>query len=171
MNTATVDRYAEPTRDYQYTNQPYQPGYPQQQRIEPPAPQRTRIDQTSYCTGIALTAVVAVLTAVLGMIISRGILQIPVLDTTGQPGVLAYVLGAAGIALGAGVLYFAMLRFAPRPTDFYAALALLGIALAVAVPFTIPAALSVQAALAITNLAVGGTIAIMVPLAASNARR
>jgi hypothetical protein len=101
------------------------------------------------------------------MIISRGILQIAVLEN----GVLAYVLGVAGIALGAGALFFAMLHFAPRPSNFYAALAVLGIALAVAVPFTIPAALSVQAALAITNLAVGGTIAVMVPLSASHARR
>src|SRR6476659_5827084 len=124
MNATTFDRYAEPTRDYP----PYQPGHPQQQRIEPAAPQRTRIDQTSYCTGVALTAAVAVLTAVLGMIISRGILQIPVLETS----VLAYVLGVAGIALGAGALFFAMLHFAPRPTDFYAALAVLGIGLAVA---------------------------------------
>jgi hypothetical protein len=166
MNTNTVDRYAEPTRDYQ-PYQPFQPDYPQQQRIEPAAPQRTRIDEATYCTGIALTAVVAVLTAVLGMIISRGILQIPVLES----GVLAYVLGVAGIALGAGALFFAMLHFAPRPSNFYAALAVLGIALAVAVPFTILAALSVQAALAITNLAVGGTIAVMVPLSASHARR
>ncbi len=43
-----------------------------------------------------------------------------------------YLLGVAGIALGAGPLYFAMLPFGPRPTDFFAALALLGVALPLA---------------------------------------
>ena len=133
---------------------------------------RSRLDQTRYWVGAAITAAIAAVTAVLGTIIAHSILHIPVLsDGTGATHTLAYALSAAGIAIAAAGLYNAMLHFAPRPRAFFGALSGALIALAVLVPFAITLPLGTQAAFALMNLAVAVVIAILVPLAATNARR
>ena len=178
----------QPTRPQQVVPDPYphqsmqqamqQPMSPSMPAYRPPEQSfereasRSRIDQTRYWVGAAITAAIAAVTAVLGTIIAHSILHIPVLsDSTGGPHMLAYALSAAGIAIAAAALYNAMLHFAPRPRAFFGALSGALIALAVLVPFAITLPLSTQAAFALMNLAVAGVIALLVPLAATNARR
>ena len=136
------------------------------------AASRSRLDQTRYWVGAAITAAIAALTAVLGTIVAHSILHIPVLsDGTGGAHTLAYALSAAAIAIAAAALYNAMLHFAPRPRAFFGALSGALIALAVLVPFAITLPLGSQAAFALMNLAVAVVITILVPLAATNAGR
>lgn len=133
-----------------------------------PAP---RVDQARYIVGTALTAGVAVLTALLGVVVARGILHLHVFTTGSGPQALPYALGVAGIAVLAGLLFDGALHVAPHPTAYFGALVALGTALAVAVPFASGASLPVQTAVALTNLVVGAVIGLLIPLAAGTARR
>jgi hypothetical protein len=181
-DSSQVDAFPfQPTRPQQVVPDPYPresmrqsaPAY-QTREQQPPEREasRSRLDQTRYWVGAAITAAIAAVTAVLGTIIAHSILHIPVLsDGTGATHTLAYALSAAGIAIAAAGLYNAMLHFAPRPRAFFGALSGALIALAVLVPFAITLPLGTQAAFALMNLAVAVVIAILVPLAATNARR
>jgi hypothetical protein len=169
--------FDQPTRPRQTVPAPYPqrsvpPYRAAEHRAAEQPPVRSRIDQTRFWVGAAITAAVAAVTAVLGTIVAHSILHIPVLsDSAGGPHMLAYALSAAGIAFGAAGLYNAMVHFAPRPRAFFGALSGALIALAVLVPFAITLPLGTQAAFALMNLAVAGVIAILVPLAVTNARR
>ena len=143
-----------------------------------PAPRaaapRLRLDQMRYWVGAVITAIVAALAGVVGLVITHGIAHVPVL--TQDNGLLtpvhavSYGLLAAGIAFAAAALYNAMLHIAPRPTLYYCWLTGLLTVLATLIPFTMSAAhLSAQVALAGTNLLVGLVIVILVPFAAQSA--
>ena len=135
---------------------------------------RPRLDQMRYWVGAVITAIVAALAGVIGLIVTHGIAHVPVL--TQDNGLLtpvhalSYGFIAAGIAFAAAALYNAMLHIAPRPTLFYCWLTGLLTVLATLIPFTMSAAhLSAQVALAGTNLLVGLVIVILVPFAAQSA--
>lgn len=130
-----------------------------------------RVDQLRYLAGSVLTAGVAVLTALLGIVVAQGVLHLHAFAGTGGIGALPYVLGVVGVTLGAAVVFDAALHIAPHPTAYFSALTALGTALAVALPFTTTSSLPTQAALAVTNVVVGLVIVVLVPLAADNARR
>jgi hypothetical protein len=137
-----------------------------------PGPQRTSIDQVRFWVGACLAALVAAGVALIGLLLIRGVLQIPILVTTSHPvDAGAYVVLTAVLVIGASALYNLMLHVAPHPTTYYGALAAVGIALAALLPFTIPVALISQAALAGLNFVVGLVIAFLVPVAAVAARR
>jgi len=165
------EAFDQPTRPQQVAPEPLHSDSAPQYRPPEQVTMRSRIDQTRYWVGAAITAAIAAVTAVLGTIVAHSILHIPVLsDGTGGPHTLAYALSAAGIALAAAGLYNAMVHFAPRPRAFFGALSGALIALAVLVPFAVTIPLATQTAFALMNLAVAGVIAILVPLAATNAR-
>lgn len=126
-----------------------------------------RVDQARFAAGAALSVGIAALTALIGIVVTRGILHLHVLDS----GALAYTLAVAGIAIVAGLLFDAALHIAPHPQAYFGAIVALATVLAVAIPFATPAVLGVQAALAGMNLAVGLVIGFLVPLAADSARR
>lgn len=132
-------------------------------------------NQVQYWIGAGLTAVIAALTGLIGLVVAQGILGVPVLLESGSTlspvNVTAYGLAAAGLALAAGGLYGAMLRVAPRPTTYFSWLTGLVTVLAALLPFTTGASLHSQIALGLINLAVGLVIAVSVPLAATNASR
>lgn len=143
-----------------------------------PAPQVTapqpRLDQMRYWVGSIITAIVAALAGVVGLVIAHGIVHVPVLAQ--DNGMLTpvhavtYGLIAAGVAIAAAALYNAMLHIAPRPTLYYCWLTGLLTALATLIPFTMSGAhLSAQVALAGMNLLVGLVIVILVPFAAQSA--
>jgi hypothetical protein len=189
--TRTTSHYDRPGRPQQVVPDPMpqqamsQQAMSQQSMSQQPMPQnampyrsaeqrsmRSRLDQTRFWVGATITAAIAAVTAVLGTIVAHSILHIPVLsDGAGGPHTLAYALSAAGIAFAAAGLYNAMVHFAPRPRAFFGALSGALIALAVLVPFAVTLPLGTQAAFALMNLAVAGVIAILVPFAATNARR
>jgi hypothetical protein len=125
------------------------------------------VDQIRYTAGAALTAGVAVLTAVLAMILTHGILGLSVF---GANDTLIYVLAAAGISFAAAALFNAMLHIAPRPNTYFGALSALGLGVAATVPFTTTSPIADQIGLAMANLAVGCAIALLVPLAAGPRR-
>jgi uncharacterized membrane protein YhaH (DUF805 family) len=134
-----------------------------------------RLDQTRYWVGAALTAVIAALIGLVGLTVAHGILHVPVLFASGSTlapvHYAVYGLAAAAIALVASGIYDAMVHVAPRPAAYYGWLAGIVTLLAGLLPFTTAAGLHSQFALGLTNLAVGVAIAVLVPLAATNARR
>jgi hypothetical protein len=133
-----------------------------------------RSAQVRYGVGAAITAVLAALTGLVGLILAHGILGISVMFGSGSTltpiGFTEYGFAAAGIALLAAGLFGAMVRIAPKPATYYAWLTGMVTLLAGLLPFTTTAGLHSQIALAVINVAVGLVIAVGIPLAASNAR-
>ncbi len=130
------------------------------------------LDHVRFWIGAGLAAAISAMAALVGLLLIRGVLDVPVLVTSSHPlEITAYALLTAAIVIGASALYNLMLHVAPHPTTYYGALTAVGIALAVLLPFTVPVALVSQAALAGLNLVVGLLIAFLVPLAAVQARR
>jgi hypothetical protein len=133
------------------------------------------IDQVRYWVGSALTAFVAALIGLIGLVVAHGILHLPVvfgagdrLDTVSAAG---YGLATVAAALAMAALFDAMLHVAPRPLTFFSWVAALLTVLATLMPFATSAGLHSQVALAVTNLAVGLAVLILVPMAAVHARR
>jgi Family of unknown function (DUF6069) len=141
------------------------------------APSRRRgsaIDQTRFWVGALLTAMMAALGGIIGLVVTKGIVHVPVLFLGGSGLVpvhaAVYGLASALIALAAAGLYDGMLHVAPRPTVYYCWLIGLLTLLAGLLPFTTTAVLASQVALAAMNVLVGLIILVMVPLAAESAR-
>lgn len=133
---------------------------------------RAGIDQVRFWVGASLAAAIAAAASLVGLLLIRGVLNVPILVTSTHPlDVTAYALITAAIVIGASALYNLMLHVAPHPTTYYGALAAVGIALAVLLPFTVSVALVSQAALAGLNLVIGLLVAFLVPMAAVQARR
>ena len=130
------------------------------------------IDQIRYWVGGLLTAAIAALLGVVGLVVAHGIIHVPVLLGSGHPvNSVLYGLAVAGIAIGAAALFVGMLHVAPRPVAYYSWLAAMSTALATLLPFTTSAGLHSQIVFAATNLAVGVAIMVLIPMAAVNARR
>jgi hypothetical protein len=141
-----------------------------------PAPTMTedgpRLDQVRYWVGASITAVIAALVSLIALIVAQGIVNVPMVLGSHSVHAGIYAVSAAGIALLAAALYDGMLHVAPRPLTYYSWLGAIVTALAALLPFTDHAAgLHAQIALAVTNFAVGAAITLLVPVAASNARR
>jgi Family of unknown function (DUF6069) len=163
-----------PARPYSYYDDAA--GYRPSDSAMPPsgAPARARLDQMRFWVGAGITAVVAALAGVVGLVVTHGIVHVPVLaqdhGALTTVNAVTYGLIAAGIALVAAALYNAMLHVAPRPALYYCWLTGLLTVLATLIPFTMASAqLSSQVALAGMNLLVGLVIVIMVPFAAQSA--
>lgn len=199
MNTATLPQadFRMQQRPMQFPQQPGlpQPGMPQprlpqsgpigyDEQPRPLAPEdlqyglpglegfkTQRFDVRRYWVGSALTAVVAAMIGLIGMIIGKDILTraVPIHDLAGlgAVGIGAYTASVAVIAVVAAVLYAVIARLAPQPGHYFGWIGSLGVVLAVVLPFTLPLALLSQTVFAIINLAVGAAIVALVPVAAS----
>src|ERR1700761_2168562 len=138
-----------------------------------PAASRVRPDAVPFWSGAAATAVVAALIALVGILICRWTLNIPILAPAGEgawgnahTGV--YVLVAALVALvAAGVLYLLALG-APQPRLFFNWITGLATVAAVAYPFSTSAPLNQKVATALVDLVLG--LAIISLLSATSAR-
>jgi hypothetical protein len=140
--------------------------------VQPPVSRINHIDQARYWVGAVLTAVVAALAGVIGLVVIRDLMRVPIsLGSIGLPGdnIGSYGLMVGLAALLAAALFNGMLAIAPRPTVYFGALTGLLTALAALLPFTSSMSISAQAAVAGINLVVGVLIMVLVPLAASNA--
>jgi hypothetical protein len=138
-------------------------------------PYAADVDQVRFWVGAALTAAVAAMVGIVGLVTAHGVLHVPVLlgsgrDLTPLHGTL-YGLTVVAVALAAAALFNGMLHVAPRPAAYFSALVTLLTALAVLLPFTTSAGLTSQVAFAVMNLAVGLVVLVLVPMAAVNARR
>jgi hypothetical protein len=129
------------------------------------------IDQGRFWVGAVLTSTVAALGGVLGLVVAQDLLRIPLTQSPfgfRPVHIASYGLIAGVVAMLAATVYAALLAFAPRPTVYFGALGGMLTALAVLLPFTVPAAIGGQIAVAAINLTIGTLILSLIPVAASN---
>jgi len=121
--------------------------------------QRRTIDQGRLWTGGILAAVVAALVAVVGLLLARGIADVPVLvERKGQLVSASTWWYAGAAALGAvlaTVLLDVLLRWAPKPYLFFGWIIGLVTAIATLVPYAYEADLGPKVATSAINLAIG----------------
>jgi hypothetical protein len=122
------------------------------------------------------TAVVAALVAVAGVLIARGLLDLPVLAPTGEDTLgdasTAWLAGLAAVAalLATGLLHLLLLT-TPRPVRFFSWIVALATVIAAILPFMTDTQLGTQVATAAIYLAIGVTIGSLLSGVARSARR
>ena len=126
-------------------------------------PQRLRLDAGRLWMGGLVTAVVAALVAVVGVLIARGLFDVPVLaptreGTLGNANTARLALAAAVAALAATGLLHLLLVSTPRPFRFFTWIVSLLTLVAVLAPFLTDAKLDTKVATAAINLAIGVAI-------------
>jgi hypothetical protein len=140
------------------------------------AAEKLQVNANRLWTGGVATAVVAALVAVVGVLIARGLLDVPVLAPT-EEGVLGnantarLALVAAGAALAATGLMHLLLLFIPRPWQFFTWIMSLVTLAAVLAPFSTDAEIATKVATAAIFLAIGVAIGSLVSGVASSAVR
>ncbi len=136
---------------------------------------RWRVDAARLWIGGAMAGVVGAGVVVVGFIVTRGILDVPVLVERGGKLVNAnvwwYAAGAFAAALVATGLLHVLLVGAPRPFTFYGWITGLAVVIAALAPFTTGAELSTKVALAAINLATGAVIATIIGTVGRSALR
>jgi len=137
-------------------------------------PHRPTVDAARLWTGGAATALVAALITVVGILLARGLLDVPVLAPKGK-GVWGdastgwYALGAAVAALAATGLIHVLLLFTPRPMRFFGWVVTLVTAGMVLAPFTTNESTASKVATAVLNLILGIAIGSLVAGSARSA--
>jgi len=126
---------------------------------EGPAP-RLRVDAAQLWAGGAATALVAALIAIVGILLSRWLFNIPLLaprraGAWGDASTGWYALSAAAAALVATALMHLLALATPRPSAFFGWIIGLVTIVAVAFPFSTTAAMSSKFATAVVNLVLG----------------
>ena len=140
------------------------------------ATNRVRPDSAQFWAGAAATAVVAALIALVGILICRWTLHIPVLAPAGDGAwgnahTGEYALVAALIAIiAAGLLYLLVLG-TPQPGMFFGWIMGLGTLAAVVYPFSTGAPLAQKGATGVVNLVLGLAITSLLTAVSSRAIR
>ncbi|MGY6652419.1 DUF6069 family protein [Amycolatopsis sp. TRM77291] len=137
---------------------------------------RPAVNGARLWAGGAATAVTAALTAIVGILIARGLVKVAVLAPSregawGGASSLTYSLASAAIALAATALLHLLLLTAPKPRTFFGWIMVLFTAIAVVIPLSLGAALDARLATAIINLAIGLAITITLSGVAGSAIR
>jgi Family of unknown function (DUF6069) len=137
---------------------------------------RVRPDAGQFWAGVAATAIVAALVALVGILICRWTLGIPILAPSsdgawGNAHTGEYVLAAVGVALVAGALLYLLALSTPQPGMFLGWIIGLATLAAVVYPFSTGAALEQKAATAIVNLVLGIAIGTLLNTVAARAAR
>ena len=137
---------------------------------------RLRPDTGQFCAGAAATAVVAALIALVGILICRWTLHIPILAPSsegawGNAHTGEYVIAAVCVALVAGALLYLLVLGTPQPGMFFGWIIGLATLAAVVYPFSTGAPLDQKAATAIVNLALGVAIGTLLAAVAARAVR
>jgi hypothetical protein len=138
---------------------------------------RVRVDAGRLWTGGLATALVAALVAVVGVLIARGLFDVPVLAPT-REGALGNantarlaILAAAAALVATGLMHLLLLLSTPRPFRFFTWIVSLLTLLAVLAPFMTDAKLATQVATAAIGLVIGMAIGSLVSGAARSAIR
>jgi hypothetical protein len=118
------------------------------------------LDPTRLWSGGAATAVVAALTAVVGILLARGVFDVPVLAPKGaglwgDANTVTYALAAAGGALVATGLVQVLAATTPRYRTFFTWIMFLVTAVASVAPLGLDVALSSRVATSLINLVIG----------------
>lgn len=137
---------------------------------------RVRPDAGQFWAGTAATAVVAALIALVGILVCRWTLGIPILAPSSQGAwgnahTSEYVLGAAGAALVAGALLYLLMLGTPQPALFFGWILGLATLAAVVYPFSTGAPFQQKAATAIVNLVLGVAIGTLLTAVGARAVR
>lgn len=123
---------------------------------------RRTIDVSRLWTGGLLAGVIAAGVAVVGLLVVRGILDIPVLIQ--RDGALVdastWYYGAAAFlaAMVATALLHLLLLYAPQPYRFFGWIVGIGVAIAVLAPYATDAELGSKVATSVINLVIGLSI-------------
>jgi hypothetical protein len=128
-----------------------------------------------WAGGVA-AALVAALVAVVGILLCRGVFDVPILAPKGEGAwgdadTPRYALGAALAALVATALIHALLLFTPRPFLFFGWIVSLATLAAVLAPFAATADRDSQLCTAAINLVLGAAIGSLVNGSAHSAVR
>jgi len=140
------------------------------------AANRPRPDPVQFWSGTAATAVVAALIALVGILIARWALTIPILAPAGNGAwgnahTAEYsLLSALAAIVAAGLLYLLMLG-TPQPNTFFTWILGLATLAAVVYPFSSSAPLSQKFATAVVNLVLGIAITSLLTMVAARAIR
>jgi hypothetical protein len=143
-------------------------------------PGRTRprltVDAGRLWSGGVASAAVAALVAVVGVLVARGLFDVPLLAPTGEgawgDASTARLAGlAAGAALVATGLMHLLLLGTPRPARFFTWFVVLATLIAVLLPFLTGAEPSSKVATAVLNAVLGATIGSLVSGVARSAVR
>jgi hypothetical protein len=145
-------------------------------REDPRAGDRVRLDLGRFWAGAAATAVVAALIALVGILICRWTLRIPILAPAGAGAwgdahTGEYVVAAVIIALVAAALLNLLVLGAPRPGLFFGWIMGLATLVAVVYPFSTAAPVAQKVATAAVDLVLGIAIASLLNAVASRAVR
>jgi Family of unknown function (DUF6069) len=124
----------------------------------------------------AATAIVAALIAVVGILIARGVFNIPVLapegeGTWGDADTITYALYCGLAALVATALLHLLLASTPRPFEFFGWIIALATVAAAAAPFVAGGETTSKIATAVINLAAGVAIGTLLTGAGRSAAR
>jgi Family of unknown function (DUF6069) len=137
---------------------------------------RVRPDSAQFWAGAVATAVVAALIALVGILICRWTLGIPILAPAGAGAwgnahTGEYVLLAAIIAMVAGAVLYLLVLGTPQPGMFFDWIMGLATLAAVVYPFSTGAPLDQKAATAVVNLVLGIAITSLLTAVAARAVR
>jgi hypothetical protein len=137
---------------------------------------RVRPDSGQFWAGGVATAIVAALIALVGILICRWTLNIPILAPAGDGAwgdahTGEYVLVAALVALVAAGLLYLLLLSTPQPVLFFHWIIGLVTLIAVVYPFSSGAPLDQKIATAVVNLVLGVAIASLLTATAARAIR
>jgi hypothetical protein len=127
---------------------------------ERPQPSHGKLDPARLWSGGVATAVVAALIAVVGILLCRGVLDVPVLSpegegTWGNANTVTYALVSAAVALAATGLMQLLSVTTPRFLTFFTWIMMLLTAIAVVVPLALPVEWTSKLATAVINLVIG----------------
>jgi hypothetical protein len=140
------------------------------------AANRPRPDPAQFWAGAGATAIVAALIALVGILITRWTLNIPIMAPAGEGAwgnahTAEYALLAAAITIvAAGLLYLLMIS-TPQPNTFFTWIMGLATLAAVVYPFSTSAPTDQKLATAIVNLVLGIAIISLLTMVAARAIR
>src|SRR5882724_6399668 len=142
-----------------------------------PEPETTRrVDARPLFSGGVATAVVAALTALVGILVCRWLFNVPILSPRregawGNASTAGYVFGAAACALLATALMYLLLLSTPYPRVFFGWIIGLATVVAVVFPFSTTAPLSQKFATGVVNLVLGVAIGSLIAEVSRRANR
>ncbi|GID29883.1 DUF6069 family protein [Paractinoplanes brasiliensis] len=139
-------------------------------------PERYTLDAARFWATSLATAVVAALVAVVGVLVARGLFDVPIMaprgdGVWGDASTVTYAAGAAVSALLAAALMHLLTVAVAEPRRFFGWIMALLTVIAVVMPLTLAGRTSSQIATALINLAIGVTIATTVDSVARATRR
>lgn len=139
-------------------------------------PRARRVDVQRLWAGGCAAALVAALIAVAGVLIFRGVFDVPILapkgdGAWGDASTAWYAMGAAAAALAATAVMHLLVLTTPRPRLFFGWIVGLATVIAVVIPFTAHSSVGAKFATAGINLVIGVAIGTLVSTVAAGSAR